>query len=105
MYFTVLPIAAPSLSADEQRALLKQAPLVRLYEAFAVVPDPRSRHRLRYGLPYLLTCLVTGLLCNWNSTKAVGQWCQDHKALLQAYLGHATLIRRQVLGIVVSCRA
>ena len=64
MYSTALTIAAPSVSAQEQQALLKPAPLVSLYEAFAVVPDPRSRHGLRYDLPYLLTCLVTDSACS-----------------------------------------
>src|SRR5205807_10627148 len=54
---------------------------------FAVVPDPRSRHGLRYDLPYLLTCLVAALLCNCNSTEAVGQWCRDHETLLRVYFG------------------
>ena len=87
MYSTALTIAAPSVSAQEQQALLKPAPLVSLYEAFAVVPDPRSHHGLRYDLPYLLTCLVAALLCNCNSTEAVGQWCHDHEALLRASFG------------------
>jgi len=87
MYSTALSMAAPKLSAQEQLALLKQAPLVSLYEAFAVVPDPRSRHGLRYDLPYLLTCLVAALLCNCNSTEAVGQWCRDHETLLRVYFG------------------
>lgn len=87
MHSTALSIAAPSVSAEEQRALLKQAPLVSLYQAFAVVPDPRSRHGLRYDLAYLLTCLVAALLCNCNSTEAVGQWCHDHETLLRVYLG------------------
>jgi predicted transposase YbfD/YdcC len=87
MHSTALTIAAPSVSQEEQRALLKPAPLVSLYQAFAVVPDPRSRHGLRYDLPYLLTCLVAALLCNCHSTEAVGQWCRDHEALLRVYFG------------------
>jgi predicted transposase YbfD/YdcC len=87
MHSTALPIAAPSVSAEEQAALLKPAPLVSLYEAFAVVPDPRWRHGLRSDLPYLLTCLVAALLCNCNSTEAVGQWCHDHELLLRTYFG------------------
>ncbi len=87
MYSTALPIVAPSLSAEDQRALLKPAPLVSLYQAFAVVPDPRSRHGLRYDLPYLLTCLVAARFGNCNSTEAVGQWCQDHEPLLRASFG------------------
>src|SRR2546421_6493236 len=87
MYSTALSMAAPKLSAQEQLALLKQAPLVSLYEAFAVVPDPRSRHGLRYDLPYLLTCLVAALLCNCNSPEAVGQWCRDQQLLLRRLFG------------------
>ena len=86
MYSTALPIAGPSLSAEEQRALLKPAPLVSLYQAFAVVPDLRSHHGLRYDLPYLLTCLVAALLCNCNSTEAVGQWCRDQQLRLASAL-------------------
>jgi DDE_Tnp_1-associated len=87
MYSTALTIAIPGTSAEEQRALFTQARLVSLYEAFAVIPDPRSLHGLRYDLPYLLTCLVAALLSNCNSTEAVGQWCRDQEALLRAYFG------------------
>src|SRR5437016_10264929 len=87
MNSTALTIAVPTVSEEEQKALLKPVPLVSLYEAFAVVPDPRSRHGLRYDLPYLLTCLVAALLCNCNSTEAVGQWCRDHETLLRVYFG------------------
>jgi hypothetical protein len=87
MYSIALPVAVPTISAQQQSALLKPAPLVSLYQAFAVVPDPRSRHGLRYDLPYLLTCLVAALLCNCNSTEAVGQWCQDHHHLLRVAFG------------------
>jgi predicted transposase YbfD/YdcC len=58
-----------------------------LYEAFAAVADPRSKHGQRYDLPYLLTCLVAALLCNSNSLEAVGQWCRDHCLLLQRLFG------------------
>src|SRR5437016_5169702 len=87
MNSTALTIAVPTVSEEEQKALLKPVPLVSLYEAFAVVPDPRSRHGLRYDLPYLLICMVAALLCNCNSSEAVGQWCHDHEALLRAYFG------------------
>ena len=86
MNSTALTITAPSVSEEEQRALLKQTSLVSLYEAFAVVPDPRSRHGLRYDLPYLLTCLVAALLCNCNSPEAVGQWCRDQQLRLASAL-------------------
>ena len=54
MYSIALPIAAPKLSAQEQQALLKPAPLISLYQAFALVLNPRSHH----GLRYLLICLA-----------------------------------------------
>src|SRR2546421_690139 len=105
MYSTALPIAGPSRSAEEQCALLKPAPLVSLYQAFAVVPDPRSRHGLRYDLPYLLTCLVAALLCNCNSTEAVGQWCQDHEARLAWFLWAARLFYADWLAVSSSLAA
>src|SRR5207245_4580819 len=82
MNSTALTITAPSVSQEEQRALLKQTSLVSFYEAFAVLPDPRSRHGLRYDLPFLLTCLVAALLCNCNHSEAVGQWCRGQRAIL-----------------------
>src|SRR5437763_17049807 len=87
MNSTALTITAPSVSQEEQRALLKPTSLVSFYEAFAVVPDPRSRHGLRYDLPYLLTCLVAALLCDCNSPEAVGQWCHDQQLSLRRLFG------------------
>jgi hypothetical protein len=58
-----------------------------LYEVFATIPDPRSKHGLRYSLPFLLICLVAALLCNCDSTLAVGQWCRDQYRLLTRLLG------------------
>jgi predicted transposase YbfD/YdcC len=51
------------------------------------MPDPRSRHGQRYDLPFLLTCLVAALLCGCNSTRAVGQWCQEHQRELSQVFG------------------
>jgi len=71
---------------DEQSAFLRaDGSLLSLYEAFAAVPDPRSRHGQRYDLPSLLTCLVAALLC--NSLEAVGQGCRDHQLLLRRLFG------------------
>src|SRR5437660_3082423 len=82
MSSTALPLLYPEM-LDEQSAFLRtDGSLLSLYKAFAAVPDPRSRHGLRYDLPYLLTCLAAALLCNCNSTEAVGQWCQDHRLRL-----------------------
>ncbi|HUZ77546.1 MAG TPA: transposase family protein, partial [Chloroflexota bacterium] len=76
------PALLDGLSEAERRALLSDAGLARLQAVFAVVPDPRARRGRRYDLPFLLTCLVAALLCNCNTLAAVGQWCQEHRALL-----------------------
>src|SRR5215472_9794470 len=80
MYSSVL---AP-LSAEQRQVLLTDAPLLTLPAVFAAIPDPRSKHGLRYDLPYLLFCLTAALLCNCNSTEAVGQWCQEQHSLEHA---------------------
>src|SRR5947209_2513164 len=87
MYSTALSLTLPDLPNEQRASRLADAPLLSLYEAFAAVPDPRSRHGQRYDLPYLLTCLVAAFLCNCNSTEAVAQWCQDHQLLLRLCLG------------------
>jgi len=87
MYSTALSLTLPDVPAEQQAALLADTPLLSLYEAFAAVPDPRSRHGQRYDLPYLLTCLVAALLCNCNSLEAVGQWCHDQQLLLRRLFG------------------
>lgn len=61
--------------------------LTSLHAAFGAIADPRSTHGRRYDLPFLLTCLVAALLCNCNSTCAVGQWCREHRPLLRATFG------------------
>src|SRR5437016_61591 len=87
MYSTALSLTLPDLPNEQRTSHLADAPLLSLYEAFAAVPDPRSRHGLRYDLPYLLTCLVAALLCNCNSPEAVGQWCRDQQLLLRRLFG------------------
>jgi predicted transposase YbfD/YdcC len=87
MYSTALTISLPSLSTEQQALLQEKSALLSVYEAFAAVPDPRSKHGQRYDLPYLLTCLVAALLCNCNSLEAVGQWCRDHQLLLRRLFG------------------
>ncbi|GAC1435559.1 MAG: ISAs1 family transposase [Ktedonobacteraceae bacterium] len=87
MYSTALAIPLPLLTEEQRQALLKDASLLSLHLIFAAVPDPRSRHGLRYDLPFLLTCLVAALLCNCNHSEAVGQWCQDHHLLLIRLFG------------------
>src|SRR5213592_2828782 len=87
MYSTARSLTLADLPNEQRTSHLADAPLLSLYEAFAAVPDPRSRHGQRYDLPYLLTCLVAALLCNCNSLEAVGQWCGDHQLLLRRLFG------------------
>jgi len=86
-YSTALPLILPSLTSDQRQHLLEEQPLLSLYEVFATIPDPRSKHGLRYELAYLLTCLVAGLLCNCDSTLAVAAWCRDQRSLLIELFG------------------
>jgi predicted transposase YbfD/YdcC len=79
--------ALSALSAEQRQLLLTDAPLLTLPSVFATIPDPRSKHGQRYDLPYFLLCLTAALLCNCNSTEAVGQWCQEQHPLLQRLFG------------------
>jgi predicted transposase YbfD/YdcC len=81
-----------ALSEAERRALLTDPAMGTLQGVFAAVPDPRRRRGRRYDLPFLLTCLVAALLSNCNSTAAVGQWCQEHRALLGRRYPHARFL-------------
>src|SRR5437868_15022028 len=87
MYSTALSLTLPDVPNDQRASRLADAPLLSLYEAFAAVPDPRSRHGQRYDLPFLLTCLVAALLCGCDSLDAVGQWTQERRALLARHFG------------------
>lgn len=84
MHCTSLPTIRP-VSATS--AYLSAAELKSLHAAFGTIPDPRSAHGRRYDLPFLLTCLVAALLCNCNSTCAVGQWCREQRRLLRQAFG------------------
>jgi len=68
--------------STSRHAALDEATVRRLSAAFAAAPDPRGRHGRRDDLPFLLTCLVAGLLCNCTSTAAIGPWCRERRALL-----------------------
>jgi len=48
MYSTALSVSLPSLSTKQQESLLTDTAWLRVYEAFAAVPDPRSKHGQRY---------------------------------------------------------
>ena len=76
-----------SLTGEQREQLRRECTLLSLSQAFAALPDPRSRHGLRYDLPFLLTCLVAALLCNCDHSEAVAQWCQGQRALLVRLFG------------------
>ncbi len=87
MHSTALSLTLPSLSSEHRQTLLNEQPLLSLYDLFTTIPDPRSKHGLRYDLAFLLTCLVAALLCNCDSTLAIGQWCRDQSRLLMRLFG------------------
>ena len=62
------------------------APLT-LQEAFAAVPDPRSRHGRRYPLTAALNLLAVALLAGMKSLEAVAQFGRDHGQALAHALG------------------
>jgi predicted transposase YbfD/YdcC len=80
-------LTLPALTNDQRQQLLEDSNVCSLYELFATIPDPRHKEGQRYELPYLLVCLVAALLCNCNSTLAVGQWCREHHSLLERLFG------------------
>jgi predicted transposase YbfD/YdcC len=81
MYCTPEPPSAAPASA------CTTGTLASLHAAFGLIPDPRSHHGRRYELSFLLACLVAALVCGCNSTRAVGQWCQEHQPLLRQVFG------------------
>lgn len=84
---TALSQPFSSLSTEQREQLRNDCALLSLAQAFASLPDPRSRHGLRYDLPFLLICLVAALLCNCNHSEAVGQWCRGQRELLVRLFG------------------
>jgi predicted transposase YbfD/YdcC len=86
------PVVLDALSEAERRRLLSDPAMATLQGVFGAVPDPRSRRGQRYDLPFLLTCLVAALLCDCDSLAAVGQWCQEHRALLARRYPHARFL-------------
>jgi predicted transposase YbfD/YdcC len=87
MYCTSLVPSLPAHLAAPPTDQVSVSALTSLHAAFSGIPDPRSVHGRRYDLAFLLTCLVAALLCNCNSTCAVGQWCREHRRLLRATFG------------------
>ncbi len=54
-YSTVLLLTLPSLTSDHRQKLLEEQLLLILHEIFTMLPNPRSKHGLRYELAYVLT--------------------------------------------------
>ena len=79
-----------SLNTSQREDLLKEAPLISVYEILKTIPDPRRGQGRRYDLAYLLTCLAAAMLCGRNSTLAVAEWCRDHHDLLEKRFGPRT---------------
>jgi hypothetical protein len=84
---TAVSFTLPALTSDHRQQLLRERPLLSLYEVFETIADPRSKHGQRYELPYLLVCLAAALLCNCDSTLAIAQWCHDQRNLLTQLFG------------------
>src|ERR1700730_15367829 len=76
-----------SLTVQEREQLRNECALLSLAQAFVHLPDPRSRHGLRYDLPFLLTCLVAALLCNCNHSEAIAHWCRGQRVILVRLFG------------------
>lgn len=87
MTCTVGPALFAALSPAARARLVEEVALTSLEGMFTVVPDPRARHGQRYTLSFLMTCLVAALVCDCNGLDAVGQWCRDHRPLLEEVFG------------------
>lgn len=87
MYCIAEQHVLPSLSPEQSEALRAEASLHRLTDLFEAVPDPRGKHGLRYDLPFLLTCLIAALLCHFDGSEAIAQWCRDHVSFLREIFG------------------
>lgn len=57
------------------------SPAMSLSEAFATVPDPRSRFGRSYTLASLLTLSAVAMLCGCRSLYAIAQWGRDYNHL------------------------
>src|SRR5712692_7806724 len=105
MYSIAHRSVLPPLSKEQVDVLLTKVALSSLADLFEAVPDPRGAHGLRYDLPFLLTCLVTALLCNCDGTEAVAQWCRDHVALLRGVFGPRLFLAGSRLAVSLAVAA
>lgn len=85
--YSTSDLTIPALTNMQRQQLLEREAICSLYDLFTTVPDFRSKSGQRYSLAYILTCLVAALLCNCNSTEAIGQWCREHRSLLEDWFG------------------
>jgi hypothetical protein len=67
MHSTAFSLTPLAVSDTQRDVLLADVALRNVYQLFALVADPRSRHGLRYDLPFLLTCLVAARLVQLQS--------------------------------------
>lgn len=58
-----------------------------LLEALAEVPDPRSKHGLRYKIASVLAVAVCAMACGARSQYAIAQWGKEHFSLVKETLG------------------
>lgn len=57
------------------------SPAASLYDAFATIPDHRSRFGRSYTLASLLTLAAVAMLCGCRSLYAIAQWGRDYNDL------------------------
>src|SRR6185437_651156 len=62
-------------------AMSTAPPAASLYEAFATIPDHRSRFGRSYTLASLLTLAAVAMLCGCRSLYAIAQWGRDYNHL------------------------
>jgi len=105
MYSTALSLTLPSLTNEQRERLLEDASVCCVYDLFRTLPDPRRKEGQRYELAYLLTCLLAALVCNCNSTVAVGQWCREHQSLLAKWFGPRRFLCQAIPSIAICSRA
>jgi predicted transposase YbfD/YdcC len=76
-------------------------PLGALPQAFACIPDPRSKQGLRYSLASILSLALVAILANHRSGLAIAEWGARQSKAIQHALGftrgtlpHQTTIQR-----------
>jgi hypothetical protein len=88
--------ALMTLSNEDRATLVAQDNLLSLLHVFRSVPDPRSRHGKRYGLPLVPTIAVGDPVCSvvlaaggigqrrvtigWNRAAARSEWDEHNEA-------------------------